>query len=78
MAPGTWVERWCQGPITLEEAMKLSQIVITKTEEPVDAPRGIVFKIAIFDNKECVDTFYVSTENEVFNLVSDYLEDLDY
>lgn len=58
--------------------MKLRQIVITRCEEPVDAPRGIVFKVTLFDSKECVDTFYCNTEADVHEELSVYLEDLDY
>lgn len=77
-APDTWIGRWCQGPLTLEEAMRLSQIVITKIEEPVDKSRGIVWKVALFDSKECVDVFYCPTEADVHERLTIYLEDLNY
>lgn len=56
--------------------MELSQIVITCIEEPVDTPRGEVFKIAIFDRKECVDVFHCDDEAGTVDLIRMYLEDL--
>lgn len=62
--------------IYFRERRMLLQIVITKCEEPVDEPRGEVFRIALFDNKELVDTFHHSTEADVLDTVKSYLEDL--
>lgn len=52
------------------------QIVITRVEEPVDAPRGEVFKISLFDRKECVDTFHHGSEESALEEIKNWLEDL--
>lgn len=57
--------------------MKIVQIVITKVEEPVDEPRGEVFKVTLFDRKETVDSFHCSTEADAHETIGLYLEDLE-
>lgn len=57
--------------------MKIKQIVITKVEEPVDTPQGEVFKVSLFNSKECVDTFHIGWEPDVLNCIKSYLEDLE-
>lgn len=56
--------------------MKLSQIVITLVEEPVDEPRGEVYKVAVFDSKVCVDTFYHAFAKDAVDEVECLIRDL--
>lgn len=56
--------------------MKISQIVITRVEEPVDAPQGEVFKVTVFDGKGVVDQWHFGSESDVIDCIRGELEDL--
>lgn len=55
---------------------KICQITIIKTEEPVDAPRGEVFKVTVFNEKEVVDCWYFADLIDAMQCVQGEMQDL--
>ena len=55
---------------------EVQQIVVTKVEEPVDEPRGEVFKLLIFNNQEVVHMEHFADANDLLGEIKSYLEDL--
>ena len=52
------------------------QIVITFVEEPVDAPRGEVYKVTVFNRKGVVDSWYYADLANALVCVQGEMQDL--